>query len=153
MDINIEIQNIKAVLDAFQKSPNTIKSNMLLALKIALRDVQDKAQSEHDFKSRTGNLERSIKTNIISNWPVEGEVYLDSNLTKTENGESYGTFIHNGVNHEWTIEHRNKQCLRWPDGGSFRFAKYVNHPPLKADPFLYDSADNSRDKINDVFDR
>ena len=59
--------------------------------------------------------------------------------------------------HEGTQPHdifpKRKKALRWvPVGGNgFVFAKRVHHRGTKADPFLYEALDHSRDEIRDIF--
>lgn len=177
MKVKTEMQNAAKVQAAFAKSAETAKRELRLALKIALRDVQERAQDKHRFKTRTGNLERSIQTRVVSEWPIEGEVYLDPSATMITEGKwkgfSYGFFVHEGTKaHE--IKPRNKKCLRWASviggarevsaadyagmrkgeyrkGSKFTFAMAVNHPGTKQDPFILNALKKSQRHINEVF--
>lgn len=76
------------------------------------------------------------------------EVYIDNRAAY------YGPFVHEGTKpHD--IFPRAKKALRWvPIGGNgFVFAKRVHHRGTKADPFLYEALDHSRDEIRDIFSK
>ena len=150
MNIKLEIKNIENLVLAFDKAPKKVKSNLKLAINKSLRNIQEEARRKHKFISRSGNLERSIAKQTLSDF--RGTVFLNEALTKTDKG-SYGVFLHNGVNHSWTIEHKNKSVLRWASPTGFIFAKHVEHKPIKANPFLYEAGKNERDNINDIFNR
>ena len=51
------------------------------------------------------------------------------------------------------IRPKDKRALRWVGKNGFVFAKVVHHPGTKADPFLYEAAENERININAIFDR
>lgn len=152
MELKIEIRRLDELIAAFEKAPAIIKEQMRLALRVALRDVQEKARSEHRFRTRSGNLERSVTTQVVSQWPVVGRIKLDRSVTKANNGESYGDYVHEGTPPH-VIRPKDKKALRWPGENGFIFAKRVHHPGTKADPFLYEAAENEREKINATFDR
>ena len=152
MDIKVEIAHLQELEAALSKCPDAIKRNLKLAMLVSLRNIQRRARQEHNFRSRSGNLERSIDTEIINEWPLKGRVFLNQTLTKTDDGGSYGVYVHEGTPpHE--IAPKNKRVLRWVGGNGFIFSKRVHHPGTKKDPFLYNAGKNERDKINDIFDR
>ena len=113
------------------------------AIKASTIEVQDEAQTNHRFISRTGQLERSIDVKFNEN---SGIVYIDSQSAP------HGPFVHDG-----TMAHdifpKNKKALRWvPQGGSaFRFAKAVHHPGTGSDPFLFNALKNKKDDIRNIF--
>ena len=152
MELKIEIKHLAELTAAFAAAPEAIKKQLKLAMLVALRDIQSRARSEHRFRSRTGNLERSIETEILSDWPLKGRVALDQSITMTDSGRSYGAYVHDGTDPH-IITPRVKKCLRWAGGNGFIFAKRVNHPGTKADPFLYNAAQNERENINNTFER
>lgn len=51
----------------------------------------------------------------------------------------YSVFVHWGARPH-VIEPRTKKALRWVAGGAFAFAKRVNHPGYRGDPYLVDAA-------------
>lgn len=113
------------------------------AIKASTIEVQDEAQTNHRFISRTGQLERSIDVKFNEN---SGIVYIDSQSAP------HGPFVHQGTRAH-TIFPKNKKALRWAPqgGGAFHFAKVVHHPGTKSDPFLYNALRNKQDDIRNIF--
>ena len=97
MDIKVEITHLQELEAALSKCPDAIKRNLKLAMLVSLRNIQRRARQEHNFRSRSGNLERSIDTEIINEWPLKGRVFLNQTLTKTDDGGSYGVYVHEGT--------------------------------------------------------
>jgi len=54
----------------------------------------------------------------------------------------HAVFVHWGTKPH-VIRPKNKKALRWAAGGSFIFAKFVNHPGYKGDPFLINAANQA----------
>ena len=113
------------------------------AIKASTIEVQDEAQNNHRFISRTGQLERSIDVKFNEN---SGIVYIDSQSAP------HGPFVHEGTRAH-TIFPKNKKALRWAPqgGGAFHFAKVVHHPGTKGDPFLFNALKNKKDDIRNIF--
>ena len=113
------------------------------AIKASTIEVQDEAQNNHRFISRTGQLERSIDVKFNEN---SGIVYIDSQSAP------HGPFVHEGTRAH-TIFPKNKKPLRWAPqgGGAFHFAKVVHHPGTKGDPFLFNALKNKKDDIRNIF--
>lgn len=113
------------------------------AIKASAIEVQDEAQTNHRFISRTGQLERSIDVKFNEN---SGIVYIDSQSAP------HGPFVHEGTApHD--IFPKNKKALRWAPqgGGAFQFAMVVHHKGTKADPFLFNALKNKKDDIRNIF--
>ena len=120
-------------------------SNIVRAVKASAVHVQDRAQDNHKFKSRTGDLERSVDVRFSVGGAV-GEVFLNMGIA------SHGPFVHQGTRpHEIFPKHRT--MLRFTAGGRFVFAKKVNHPGTKKDAFLYKAFRDSRGEIVSIFER
>lgn len=119
------------------------KKRIRQAIKASTIEVQDEAQTNHRFISRTGQLERSIDVKFNEN---SGIVYIDSQSAP------HGPFVHQGTGAH-TIFPKNKKALRWAPqgGGAFHFAKVVHHPGTKSDPFLYNALRNKQDDIRNIF--
>lgn len=120
--------------DAFNK-------RLRLAVREATVLVRDKAQDNHDYTARSGDLEKSVETRFKG---LTGEVYLDTNIA------SYAPFVHEGTP-EHDIFAVNKRSLRWFEGNDAIFAKSVRHPGYKGDPFLYDALKNNKTRIDEIF--
>ena len=160
MEIKVEIKRIKELIQAFEKAPGEVRREMRLALNVALRDVQSRARKEHRFKSRSGHLERDIDSEVISEWPLHGRVWLKGEITRINTGRwkghSYGEFVHGGTRPHLIMPVK-RLWLRWArnrgNGAEFVFAKKVKHPGTKPDPFIYQAAENERASINATFER
>lgn len=173
MDIKYQFRNLEQVENIAKKSPGIFEKNMILAAKVATRDVQKTARAKHFFRSRTGHLEMAIETEVeAADQGVVGVVFINDNVAP------YGKFVHTGTGPHW-IRPKKKKALRWATaiatkGGtqiskrmyqnlrkegyqnknvSFAFAKGVWHPGTVPDPFLYDAATYSQKNINDIFNR
>jgi len=150
MDINFEVADLRTFQELAEKAPGILLKNMRLAMKISCRDVQKDARAKHRFRSRTGILEMAVETSITEDRTkgIEGNVFIDD--TKA----CYGKWVHDGTKSHW-IYPRNKKWLRWPsnDGSRFIFAKKVHHPGTVKDQFVYQAAENNRQKINNNFNR
>lgn len=153
MDLQVKIQDLDKLITAFVRSEITIRENMRLALKQSMVDIKETARKNHRFTSRSHNLERSISQEIVKDWPLSGQVFLDQGIAP------YGPFLHAGTGkfgprrQVYSIEPKKKKALRWPGKGTFIFAKRVIHPGIKSDPFLYQAAQVNRENINAIFNR
>lgn len=159
MKLTIELKHLKELCGALQKAPQAVKKNLKLAMLVSLRNIQKRARSEHEFKSRSGTLERSIEKEIISDWPLKGRVLIDPKdvtvrAMRTKKDYNYGACLHEGTK-AYTIEPFEKRALRFPAAGNggMIFAKKVRRKAKKGDKFLYKAANKERDNINVVFNR
>ena len=125
-------------------SEGILRKYLRQAMKSATEDVAEYARTHHGFTARTGALERSVKAGINDDGS-EGWVELDRTIAK------YGPYVHQGFPPH-VIEPRNKKALRWFTASSeVRFAKRVNHPGFKGDPFLFNALDDRRENIFRIF--
>lgn len=86
--IAVDISEIRRVPASFRELAGTLQNEIVSdAVSDYLVNVQEDAQSNHRYKRRTGNLERSIK---IRNKPDGGMVYIN------EAQAPYGKFVHDG---------------------------------------------------------
>jgi len=152
MNIKVEVKNLEKLTAAFQRAPDAVKNQMRLALRVSLRNIQRRARSEHRFRTRTGNLERSIDTQVLTDWPPSGRVLIDPAITKTADGRSYGVMQHNGTP-DHRVKPKHKKALRWPVSGGFAFSRGHTVRGIKADPFLYKAGEHERAEINNIFSR
>lgn len=120
------------------------KRRLRQAVKESTFTVAEYAQDNHRFKSRTGQLERAVNTRMLND--LSGEVFIDNGIA------AYAGFVHNG-----SAPHRivpnGKKALRWVKNGAFQFARSVNHPGYKGDPFLYTAVDDKKREVLNTFDR
>ena len=124
MELRVEIKKLKEVMAAIETAPVTMKREMRLALRESLIAVQRRARLEHNFRTRTGALEKSINYEIMSEWPPIGRVWLDNSAGVNHAGwrlnadTSYGVYVHEGTRaHD--IFPRKKKVLRFVGKGGF----------------------------------
>lgn len=90
-------------------------------------ELQDFVGDEAGKHTRTGRLFASVISRRLSDreWFIghDGQV------------APHALFVHWGTKPH-VIEPKNKKALRWPAGGQFAFAKRVNHPGYRGDPWL-----------------
>ena len=100
--------------------------------------------------SDTGILERNAYVKPIDNG-VEGGI-RDNGMLVSWRGKrvNYAFFVHEGTRPH-KIEPKKKKALRWTAGGAFKFAKKVNHPGYKGDPFLRNAAEKTFRRLDDIF--
>jgi HK97 gp10 family phage protein len=122
---------------------DSLPRKVSLELKKAARDIESRAKKDHRFTSRTGNLENSIKSDLLPDRKT-AVVGLDKKFAP------YGNFVHDGTKpHNIPKKPKpGKSRLRWVgSGGKFRFAKQVRHPGTKPDRFITKAADNLKNMI------
>ena len=96
-----------------------------------------KARSEHRWQDRTGATRASIEPSVDDTAKgASGEITAGANAARLNDG----TAPH-------VIEARNAQALRFSVGGQTRFARRVNHPGTKPDPFLDAAADAAGEEL------
>ena len=96
-----------------------------------------KARSEHRWQDRTYATRNSIEPSVDDTAKgASGEITAGANAARLNDG----TAPH-------VIEARNAQALRFSVGGQTRFARRVNHPGTKPDPFLDAAADAAGEEL------
>ena len=140
MNLRLEV-DASSVLGAFAKAPEATRRHLRIALKQSVEEVKDQAQRIHRFTSKTGAVERSVSTRFED--PMAGIVFLDPAVP-------VAGFIHQGTRPH-TIMPGKRRFLRWVSrGGSFAFAKRVQHPGTKPDPFLHDALRAKEGRIQSI---
>jgi hypothetical protein len=127
------IPQLKARIEA-------ITPNRELLRTIALSAVREQKLMTLPFR-KTGNLGRSIHIGAVT--PTRAETIASAD---------YATFVETGTRPH-TIRPRNRKALRWAasagdarlsgtprSGGRVRFAKRVQHPGTRAQPFMVPGA-------------
>jgi hypothetical protein len=130
---------LKATIDDadFQKAmtafPSIAKKELRLALYSTSHSVVLQAQAEHRFKTKGGNLEKSIQSRMSPEDELAAEVFFNEGIA------TYGKYQHDGTGpHQ--IKPKNKKSLYFVSGGTGYFSKGVNHPGIKPDPFITNAA-------------
>ena len=144
MSIRVRVVGTGALATRLAHMRQEMQGRLTEAMNISVRDVQEKARADHRFMTRTGEAERSIATEVKGRgMNVTGTVGTTRLIT---------IYLHQGTKPH-TIVPRSKQVLRWPTGSGFQFAKRVQHPGTKKDPFVLNAADAEEPRIVSRFDR
>lgn len=127
-----------AVSRKLKAASGKLQKELLEAMKISVRDVQEQARENHKFISRTGQAEGSIAVRVNgSGSHVEGTVFT---------ALPHAVYQHEGTRAH-TILPKSKKVLRWSDGGQFVFAKRSQVSGIKKDPFIYNALEKKRPAI------
>lgn len=125
---NVELSHdFDKLVQAFEAAPAQTRDMVRRQVKMAVRDIQEEARDNHRFVTRSGMTEKSIMSKVQDN---KGTVYLASDVA---------VFQHEGTKAHMIIP-RFKKVLRFVVNKKFVFTKRVQHPGIKADPFLYKAA-------------
>ena len=143
MSWHVSVSGANAVVARMDKIQSTLRSRLQEAMEISVRDIQERARDNHRFITRNGDAERSIDKQVSgSGDSVVGVVGTTRLIT---------IYLHQGTPAH-IIEPRTKKALRWAAGGDFVFAKRVQHPGIKKDPFIFNAADAEAGSIKSRFD-
>lgn len=124
-------------------SSDIFKQRLRLAVAEATDIVQDEAKQTHNFKTKSGKLEDSVKQRTEADG-LTGVVYLDTQEAPYARAVYFGSQPH-------TIIPRNRFALRWPTGDAFVFARIVHHPGTRPDPFLQRALEAKKSDIDAIF--
>lgn len=131
----------------------TIRVGMRKAVSLGVTEGAEEARSQHRFKNKTGELEKSIVGRVTASRTSVGasggtnvprsesvRTALDPNdgahFGEIKAGAKYASFVENGTRSHIIVPVR-KFWLRWVEvGGGVRFAKRVRHPGTKPYGFM-----------------
>lgn len=132
--IQIEIKNLAQIKSAFSKAPARMMVNLNRAIRQTIFFVESASQRNVPVKS--GRLRGSIYRDFQ---PLKGELGY---------GAKYAGWVHDGTS-PYTIRPSGKQALYWK--GAAHPVKRVNHPGIRANPFLQRAVDDSELQIDKFF--
>lgn len=144
--IDLNIENIERIRAAFARLTPEVKQEVLNGLAQAAYDA---AQLQVDTHTQTGALRRSLelKPDGDSAWSIQHNLQT----------APHAVFIHWGTQAH-IIRPKEKKALRWVgergevtrdsrgrfvSGAKFIFARFVNHPGYRGDPWLVAAADEA----------
>ncbi|SUP42253.1 hypothetical protein [Veillonella criceti] len=131
-------------MEFLERIQSNLESRLQSAMQISVKEVQEYARQNHNFKTRTGEAERSITSSVSgSGGHWEGIVGTNREIT---------VYLHEGTK-ERIITPTHKMALRWTAGGRFIFAKRVNHPGTLADRFITNALQEKKEDIINRFDK
>ena len=138
--MRIEARGLHELIGKLGALPENLQDELEIAVKVSVRDIRERALSEHEWISRTGATERE---GIVSS--INGLLGVVELATPNAIGLHQGRSPH-------VIMPRNKTILRFPVNGEFVFARKVNHPGNKAEPFLFNAAEKEEPAIQSRFE-
>jgi hypothetical protein len=147
MTIQVRINGIDALKGELLAIPKTLETSVLRQMSQIAYDSAQKGAGAH---SKTGALFQSLYNRAI---PKGREVGHDPDRTRTDwgGGMSYSVFVNFGTRPH-KIRPKNKKALRWAGPGGFSFAKEVNHPGYRGDPYMARAADEAIRAFSQIVD-
>ncbi|MBD3768099.1 MAG: hypothetical protein IE928_09165 [Gammaproteobacteria bacterium] len=124
--------NIDKVADQLNATFKQLDDDLLSALKKTVNHIQDETEKGADKHTVTGALRNAVFSQKLPDGWLVG---ID------EQKAPHAEFVHFPTRPH-LIKPKAKKALRWPNGGAFAFAKAVNHPGYKGDPFFHDAIDS-----------
>lgn len=111
----------------------------------AIDTISARVRTRMDAHTKTGAMLRSLR--IEKTGPMSYRISAGGQMAP------YTKFVHDGTRPH-VIKPRNKRMLRWPTGGAgFIFARQVNHPGYKGDPWFDDITPQVKTIFNDTLAR
>ena len=126
--ISVTVSGVEGVTRTLGQIPDKTDNAILLLAERVHELTVDGAQ----MHGGTGSLWRSLgagPTKIPNGWLIRHDLQI----------AKHAPFVHWGTRPH-TIRPRNKKTLRWVGRGGFAFAKRVNHPGYKGDPYMLNAA-------------
>jgi len=148
----VDVINLDKQHERLEKLRKTLSRDLLGDI---TQDAYDKAKDLAARHHVTGKLEHNLTHRVRYN-EMTGYVYVQNdNMLVNWRGRriNYAVFVHFGTRpHD--IKPKNAKALRWVGGdGLFHFAKVVEHPGYKGDPFLYKAGDYARKRLEKIIRR
>lgn len=140
MAIQIRVNGIDAAKGQLRSLPEAIEASVIRQM---AQIAYDSAERGADAHTKTGAMRQSLFARAI---PKGREVGHDLQRAPHARFVQFGTRPH-------VITPSKKKALRWPAGGTFAFAKRVNHPGYRGDAYLARAADDAVRQFAAIVDR
>lgn len=124
------------LLDALQRAPALVASELRQGMRQSLKVVQDDARQNHRFRTGlTGRSEKSISvsTDVTG---LQGKVFLNTGIAPYSVYQHEGTGLYGYKHKAITIVPVHRKSLHWVRGGNDNFAKEVLVKGIHPDKFL-----------------
>ena len=128
--MSVEINGLKELVFDLRAFPDKIQEKVIARLSQVAYNSAQKGAGRHVV---TGALYQSL-----FNRPIAGGRQVGHDTRRAPHAK----FVIQGTRPH-TIRPKNKKALRWVDGNGFRFAKFVNHPGYRGDPYMDAAADDA----------
>ena len=140
MAITVEVTGAKELIAELRDLPEAFQKPVINKLAAVAYDSAQKGAGRHVV---TGALFQSLY-----NRPITGgrEVGHDPNRAPHAVFVNFGTRPHQ-------IRPKNKKALRWASGNGFIFAKLVNHPGYRGDPYMVQAKDDALAQFSAIVDK
>ena len=122
----------------FKKAPQVVDKGLQATVKEAGKLILRTEKEEAPVK--TGNLRRTIQLDYR---PIQASIYPTV---------KYALPVHEGSRPHVIVPVR-KKVLAFKSGGKMIFAKRVNHPGNKPNPFVERTVSKTSSKVNDLFNK
>jgi len=130
--IQISLEGQQELFDVFKHFDERIQTQLVGRL---ANQVFDDVQAGADAHTQTGALADSVQMRSIKDGY---EIFHDLQRAP------HALFVHWGTRPH-VIKPKNKKSLRWVSGNRFIFAKFVNHPGYKGDPYMVRATTDAKD--------
>jgi HK97 gp10 family phage protein len=127
MELKLTLNNAAKLIDTFNRAPEIARKEYLISLeRVAAKVVSEAKRNSPVGKgySGGGNLRQSI--NYVQNGGSGFVVWVNA---------EYGVYVDQGTRPHLILP-RTKKMLAFQINGKWVFAKRVNHPGTKAQPFF-----------------
>ena len=147
LEAKITYKPLVEAFDVLQKDAlKEVRTSLLRGAKV----VSNYAKKHHKFKTKSGTLEKRIQERMSKDKKLAAEVFIN------EGDKGYGKYVHEGTKPH-VIKPKSKKALYFVKGGNKNFAKVINHPGIKGEPFLDNALQAQEEKvmkiINDGIDK
>lgn len=132
--ININIHNLSQIQEGLRKSPALMVKNLNIAIRKTIFLIEEKSTRNAPVKS--GYLRNNVHRNFK---PLYGEFGYKA---------KYAVWVHDGTS-PYTIYPRTKMALFWK--GAAHPVKRVNHPGIRANPFLRRAVETNQHTVDKIF--
>jgi hypothetical protein len=136
----VSFEGLDRLVDAVRKAPEAVYEVLDVRVLEGAEIVQVRAQGNHRFVGKSGQLERSVTVREVGR--AQAVVFLDRNVA------FYGPYVHEGTRAHRIAPVKRKMLRFVSRGGSFVFRREVFHPGTKPDKFLYQAAQETQKEVH-----
>ena len=138
--IEVTVNGVKELLDDLRTMPKEIERKVILRMSQIAYDSAERGADRH---TKTGALRQSLYNREITRGRAVGH---DPSRAPYAAYVNFGTRPHK-------IFPKTKKALRWPVAGGFAFAKFVNHPGYRGDPYIIKAQDDALRQFKTIVDK
>ena len=138
--MKVTVSGIEKIIPDLVKLTPAIEKTVILRMSQVAYDSMQQGAGRH---TKTGALFQSVYNRMLGDHARE--VGHDLQRAPYAPHVIFGTRPHK-------IYPKNKKALRWAKGGSFKFAKWVNHPGYVGDDYFNRSADEAIRQFRAIVD-